>query len=230
MKETGNPALEITLSRAVHDAEREAYGLRQSDPKVAQALHEKHVAEEKEVATKRLALNRQMEANRALQKARHETAETMAQLKRAKLQLQTAQSILETESAIKSFSVEMLGNGRNRGGGVVFRKNRMEVMDRLCKISELTGQERNHYNWFKEKWGNHMANEHSETWGQQFAEIMQSLLEKNKVEAYAPSQISCIESTDVASLTSLSYAFNLRLEAHQIISELISFSLNNVIN
>jgi len=178
VKETGNPALEITLSRAIHDAEREAYGLRQSDPKVAQALHEKHVAEEKEVATKRLALNRQMEANRALQKARHETAETMAQLKRAKLQLQTAQSILETESAIKSFSVEMLGNGRNRGGGVVFRKNRMEVMDRLCKISELTGQERNHYNWFKEKWDQHMAHEHSETWGQQFAEIMQSLLQK----------------------------------------------------
>jgi len=178
VREAGNPALEMTLARAIHDAEREAYGRRQSDPKVARVLHERHLADERAVAAKRLALNRQMQEANNLRQLKRDATETMSQLKRAKAQLQCAQTILETNEAIKSFSVEMLGNGRARGGGGGFRKSRMEVMDRLSRIADLTPVEKNHFNWFKDQWDLHMAHEHNDTWGQKFAEIVQALLEK----------------------------------------------------
>ena len=72
----------------------------------------------------------------------------------------------------------MLGQGRVHGGGAAHRNRRMEVMDRLGSHGDLSAQQRNDWQWFKEEWDKAMAQEHNAEWGGKFAETIQAVLEE----------------------------------------------------
>ena len=42
----------------------------------------------------------------------------------------------------------------------------------------MTPQQRNDWCWFKDEWGEKMSELHNQTWGMEFAQICQGLLEK----------------------------------------------------
>ena len=89
--------------------------------------------------------------------------------------------MLETKHAVKQFSLEDLGKGRSRGGGVAAKKRRWEVLDRLARLGQgLSPEQRNDFSWFKEAWDACMLQEHGDSWPETFMGWMQGLLGKNE--------------------------------------------------
>ena len=89
--------------------------------------------------------------------------------------------MLETKHAIKQYSLEDLGKGRSRGGGVAAKKNRWEVLDRLARLGQgLSPAQRNDFKWFKEAWDARMLQEHGDNWPELFMGWMQRLLGENE--------------------------------------------------
>ena len=104
--------------------------------------------------------------------------ETQEQLRKRKLEIIAAETILESKHAFKRFSPEMLGQGKPRSGGVNARKCRFEVLDRLAQMgSGLSPAQRNDWIWFKETWDNKMCVEHAMNWGGVFAGWTQQVID-----------------------------------------------------
>ena len=92
-----------------------------------------------------------------------------------------AEAVLEAKHAIKQYSLEELGKGRRRGGGVAAKKRRWEVLDRLARLGQgLSPEQRNDFGWFKEAWDARMLEEHGDSWPETFMGWMQGLLGKNE--------------------------------------------------
>ena len=86
--------------------------------------------------------------------------------------------ILETKHAIKRYSPEGLGLGKNNCGGQAAMKLRYEVMDKMAKLgSGLTPAQKNEWAWFREAWYARMREEHAADWGGTFSKWMQKILD-----------------------------------------------------
>ncbi len=100
---------------------------------------------------------------------------TLAQRRRA---IRDAECVLEARHAMKTFSLEALGQGRSRGGGAPAKKLRLEVLDRLSRVGQgLSGAQKNDFGWWKNSWDAKMLEEHGENWGGVFAEWAQRVLQ-----------------------------------------------------
>ena len=89
--------------------------------------------------------------------------------------------MLETKFAIKQFSLEDLGKGISRGGGVVAKQRRWELLDRLVRLGQgLSSAQRNDFSWFKGAWDARMLQEHWDSWLDVFMGWMQRLLGENE--------------------------------------------------
>ena len=89
--------------------------------------------------------------------------------------------MLQAKHAIKHVSLEDLGKGRSRGGGVFAKRRRWEVLDRLSRLGQgLSPAQRNDLTWFKNAWGARMLQEHGGEWPETFTGWMQRLLEDNE--------------------------------------------------
>ena len=102
-------------------------------------------------------------------------------LKQRKQELEDAEAVLQAKHAIKNSSLEELGKGRSRGGGVLAKKKRWEVLDRLSRLGQgLSPAQMNDFKWFKDAWDARMLQEHGEEWPETFTGWMQRLLEDNE--------------------------------------------------
>ena len=99
-------------------------------------------------------------------------------LKKVNAQLKEAQDMKATREVLKTFSVEMLGEGKPRGGGALGKTNRMDVLQRLASHATLTPQDRNDWPWFTEEWDKAMWNTHALQWGSHFAGLAQAVLQE----------------------------------------------------
>ena len=89
--------------------------------------------------------------------------------------------MLQANHAIKQYSLEDLGKGRKRGGGVVARKRRWEVLDRLARLGQgLSPAQRNDSGWFKDALDARMPREHGDIWPEMFMGWMQRLMGENE--------------------------------------------------
>ena len=82
---------------------------------------------------------------------------------------------------MKSFSLLSLGQGRKNGGGVQYHKERLKVLERVRLVAELSPEQRNDWDYFKENWDKAQGEAHGEDWAAVFAETMQHVL--NELEA-----------------------------------------------
>ena len=88
--------------------------------------------------------------------------------------------MLQAKHAIKHFSLEDLGKGRSRGGGVLAKRRRWEVLDRLSRLGQgLSPAQRNDFIWFKDAWDARMLQEHGDIWPETFMGWTQRLLGEN---------------------------------------------------
>ena len=98
---------------------------------------------------------------------------------KARKQLKDATDMLETQDAMKSFSPDMLGEGRARGGGAQHRARRMELLDRLLRYGAVfTPQQKNDWKWFKDAWDHALSEHRNKEWGSILAGSVQGVLDK----------------------------------------------------
>lgn len=178
VSELNCPSLEITISRVMHKDEQMLRNRLQTDPAVALTFQRNRLAQEQAFAQEQLQIKDALAAKQATKAALAEAKEQQQQLQRVKAQLRDAQDLLAAKEALKSYTPDMLGDGRPRGGGAAYRSRRHEVLDRLLSHANLTPQQRNDWCWFKDEWDKKMSELHNQTWGMEFAQICQGLLEK----------------------------------------------------
>jgi hypothetical protein len=175
------PSLEITISRIMHKDEQLLRSRLHTDPAVALSFQRNRLAQEQAFAQEQLQIKDALAAKQATKAALKEAKEQQQQLQRIKAQLRDAQDLIAAKDALKSYTPDMLGEGRPRGGGAAYRIRRHEVLDRLLTHANLTPQQRNDWAWFKDEWDKKMSEIYNQTWGSEFAQICQGLL--NKVQA-----------------------------------------------
>jgi hypothetical protein len=178
ISELNCPSLELTICRITHDDERKLRQIQQTPSAVAEAMERQRLAQERAEMHEHKLVQDQLAAKRLTKAAKAEAKEYQQKLHHVRTQLKDAQDLLAAKEALKSFTPEMLGEGRSRGGGLAFKARRMEVMDRLLTHGKLTKQQNNDWNWFKETWDKHMSETHDHNWGREFAEICQGLLDQ----------------------------------------------------
>ena len=104
-----------------------------------------------------------------------------ALLKKRKREIEDAEAVLQAKHAIKNFSFEDLGKGRRSGGGVLAKKKRWEVLDRVSRLGQgLSPAQKNDFTWFKDAWDARMLQEYGDEWPETFTGWMQRLLEDNE--------------------------------------------------
>ena len=172
------PSLEISISRIMHKDEQNLRNRLQTDPAVALTFQKNRLAQEQAFAQETLQIKDALAAKRATKAALAEAKEQQQQLQRVRAQLRDAQDLLAAKDALKSYTPDMLGDGRPRGGGAAYRARRREVLDRLLSRAKLTPQQRNDWCWFKDEWDKKMSEIHNQTWGMEFAQVCQGLIEK----------------------------------------------------
>ena len=99
-------------------------------------------------------------------------------LKKRKLEIMHAEGVLEAKHAIKTYSLEDLGQGRSRGGGANARKHRWEVLDRLARLGQgLSPAQRNDFSWWKDAWDTKLLEQYGEGWPAKFVGLGQRVLD-----------------------------------------------------
>ena len=96
------------------------------------------------------------------------------------------ESICASRHALRTFTLEALGEGDDSAGGVEARKIRHEVLDRVARIGAgLSAGQKNDWPWFKETWETEMVKQHGATWASLFAKWTQSVLDDECSNAFS---------------------------------------------
>ena len=82
-----------------------------------------------------------------------------AQTKLAKCKADQAKADVVAAAMVntRTFSLASLGDGKERGGGVAAKKNRMIVMDHVRRCAVLSPEQDGQWAYFKEVWDETMA-------------------------------------------------------------------------
>jgi hypothetical protein len=153
-------------------------------PRVADAFLQRRSAENEEWMHKHreiAELNRLESAKVVAIQARDAA---IAEARKRKAEALDYENLRESLHAIKTFTAESLGKGRDDAGGSQGRKHRMEVLDRLARSKAgLSPSQLNDWNWFKHAWDEAMLKQHKKHWPEVFAGWMKALLISEKSNA-----------------------------------------------
>ena len=95
-------------------------------------------------------------------------------------------------TVVKSHSLPMFGQGKKNGGGAQYQKARRDLMDRVRGIAALPADQKNDWPLIASSWDQKMAEAHGDEWPEQFAQIMQNVLNLLEGETHTPFRTSCI--------------------------------------
>ena len=139
-------------------------------------------------AEERVAARRRLEYQEIVQQT-HERKRVEAELKDAQGRLAKVRKVnreesmvMEARGAVKSYSPEMFGHGKRKGGGAQYQKVRLQALDRVRAVGRLSMEQVNDWAWFAKEWDTRMAEtdalgDATETsWGEHFAQILASLV------------------------------------------------------
>ena len=165
---------------------RKARQLVKDSPAVADAFSRLRRAEEQEKYKNERIADQHRERKRDAAKALADRDAAVAELRETRRKICELEGVGACRHAIKTFTLEALGEGSDNAGGPRARKNRLEVLDRLARIrAGLSPGQKNDWSWFKEAWDKEMVTEHGAEWASVFAKWMQSLLEDERSNAFS---------------------------------------------
>ena len=95
-------------------------------------------------------------------------------------------------TAVKYYSLPMLGQGKKKGSGAQYQKARRDLMNRVRGIAALSADQKNVWQFFASTWDQKMAEAHGSKWPKQFAQTMQNVLNLLEGETPTPFRTSCI--------------------------------------
>ena len=78
--------------------------------------------------------------------------------------------------------------GKKRAGGVQCQKTRIEALERVRAVANLSPEKTNDWSYFKSAWDTKMAEIHGEEWAQLFAEMIQNVLQDLETKGNALSE------------------------------------------
>ncbi len=174
--------IEIELAKE----KRKARELVKASPAVAEAFLRLRRAEDQDrLMTSRIAAQHN-ERKREAAKALADRNAAVADLRETKRKIQDMESIGACRHAIKTFTLEALGEGTDNAGGLKARKNRFEVLDRLARNGAgLSAGQKNDWPWFKEAWDKEMVRQHAANWASVFSRLMQNVLNDECSNAFS---------------------------------------------
>jgi hypothetical protein len=178
----GVQAIESELAKE----RRKARQLVTASPAVADAFWRLRRAEDQERLTNKRIADQHRERKRDATKAIADRDTAVAELRETRRKIHDMESIGACRHAIKTFTLEALGEGNDNAGGPKARKNRFEVLDRLARIrAGLSAGQKNDWPWFKEAWDQEMVKQHRAIWASVFAKWMQSVLDDERSNAFS---------------------------------------------
>ena len=175
-----------SLEAEIAKLKRRQRALIAEDDAVADAFLRRRQADAKEAERKRRLADELNHTVLVAQKAKEEQRAAVAALKKTKEELKRCEAVLETQHAMKTFTLEMLGKGDAKGGGAAARKLRFEVMDRMARIGAgLSPAQRNDFAAFKHAWDAAMLEKHRGDWAMKFLSWMQAMLDNKDSNAFS---------------------------------------------
>jgi len=156
----------------------------QGDPAVADAFLRLRTAEQQEDRVRMHAAAQQKQRKRDADKALADRDAAVAELKKTRRMIKDMEGVRASTHAIKTFTLEALGEGSANAGGAKSKKNRFEVLDRLARINAgLSAGQRNDWQWFKGAWDQRMVTEHGADWAATFSGWVQAVLDDTRSNA-----------------------------------------------
>ena len=168
--------LEIELAKE----RRRQRAIVQMSPAVAASFQQRRDAEDQETRLRKRLADEQNKREVHAAKVKAELERANDELKKRKREIQEYENLAEAKHAMKTYTVESLGQGSANAGGVQARKKRLEVLDRMARLGAgLSASQRNDWPWFKEAWDAEMVKTHGEDWAVLFAGYIQQQLDKH---------------------------------------------------
>ena len=141
---------------------------------------------------RRLEFQESCQLKRQQKATKIELEKAAAKLREVRKANREAEDIGAVVTAVKSFSLPMLGQGQRNGGGAAFEKARRDLMNRVRGIAMLSDSQKNDWQHFQSTWDQKLAEAHGADWAELFAQITQNAL--NGLEGENPTlfRTSCI--------------------------------------
>jgi hypothetical protein len=178
----GVQCIELELSKE----KRKARQLITESPAVADAFLNLRRAEDRERLMQKRMVDQHNDRKRDAAKALADRNTAVAEFRETRRKIQEMESIGACRHAIKTFTLDALGEGNDSAGGVKARKNRFEVLDRMGRIAAgLSAGQKNDWPWFKDAWDKEMVTHHGVNWASVFAKWMQNVLEDECSNAFS---------------------------------------------
>ena len=174
--------LEIELAKE----RRRLRALSQESPAVAEAFLRFRAVEDQDALARKRLYEQETKKKREAAKAIADRDAAVAELKRVKDTITETEALKACKYALKTYTVESLGAGKENGGGYKGRVLRWEVLDRLSRLGAgLSDAQRNDWAWFKQSWDEAMLAEHLEHWPMVFAGYVQGVLDDVRTNAFS---------------------------------------------
>ena len=158
----------------------------QESPDIAEAFLQRRGDEEQRALKQRRLLDDQNEREKRAAKAIADRNAAVAELNKCKKAIKDLEGTRASKHAIKTFTLESLGEGSHNAGGAKAKTKRMEVLDRLARMNAgLSEGQRNDWPWFKEAWDKAMVTEHKENWAAIFSGWIQGVLDDERSNAFS---------------------------------------------
>ena len=171
-------SLTNTVDRVIHGETKKYRQRIRGDALVDKEMRASLEAEEKRYRHQRAEFQEHMQQKKEKKRVEKELQDVKARLKRARKENREAEAVVTAREAVKSYTVEMLGNGKKKGGTAQHHKARLEVLQRVRLIADLSLDQANDWDYFKVTWDKEMAEAKGEEWGALFAEIVQHVLDE----------------------------------------------------
>ena len=173
---TQGASLCLSVQRAIHDEHKRQQAFCVGSAAVAAAMVEAAALDERHFTRQRAEFRESCAEVKKKRAAENELKETEKQLTKMRKDAKKFDKAAEAREAVKSYSAKMLGGGAKKGGTKAHANARLEVMNRIRVISEISAPQRNEWSQFTSEWDSAMKAEHGENWGNVFAEIMQNIV------------------------------------------------------
>ena len=140
----------------------------QVDDHVLQETHAGLEAEEAIYRRDRVEFQEHMQQMREKARVTEELQEAKANLLRARKEQRDAEAVVTAMEEVNVYPLEMLGTGNKKGGNQQHQKARLEVLQRLRRVAELSPGQTSQWEYFKAIWDREMAEAHGEEWAELF--------------------------------------------------------------
>ena len=172
--------LELTKER------RRLRALTQESPAVAEAFLRFRAVEDQDAFARKRLHEQETKKKREAAKAIADRDAAVAELKRVKNTISETEALKACKHAVKTYTVQALGDGTGNGGGYKGRILRWEVLDRLARLGAgLSDGQKNDWTWFKSSWDEAMLAENPYTWPMVFAGYVQGVLDDVRTNAFS---------------------------------------------